>query len=341
MDESKAMKDLNGRIQQLTKLILTSQTVDEASRPGSPVKVDFDMSPYQLQQELLSARREIESQAVQLLSLENSLRDRPLLPPDAPESEKDKLIMEQGKTIRELEIVVKGYEDNLGEPLRAVREDVESEWQVKLDEELKKRKEKEAWADELVKQLEKEKKVRRKQGQTPGTNSSFFQMRVKLENERQALAAFVSKFDALGLGGLGLPPIPVSSISTSVPFNPPKPTPGGANAIFAERQKNRLLVGSLEPFKITETNEPGSNSAMNVTESPLRPSTKTRMENQPSLFEEEWEGISMHAEDFESETMVTVKAAVPVKEKKSSFLKTIGVEVKDVFGMGKENVPTS
>lgn len=67
--------------------------------------------------------------------------------------------MDQGRTIRELEIVVKGYEDNLGEPLRAVREDVESEWQVKLDEEIKKRQEKEAWADELVKQLEKEKKV--------------------------------------------------------------------------------------------------------------------------------------------------------------------------------------
>jgi len=48
MDESKAMKDLNSRIKQLTKLILTSQTVDEASRPGSPVKIDFDMSPYQV-----------------------------------------------------------------------------------------------------------------------------------------------------------------------------------------------------------------------------------------------------------------------------------------------------
>ena len=180
------MKDLNSRIKQLTKLILTSQTVEEASRPGSPVKIDFDMSPYQvrsrstgsvspfgllglisrhsplqLQQELLSARRELESQAVQILSLENTLRDRPLLPPDAPESEKDNLIMDQGKTIRELEIVVKGYEENLGEPLRAVREDVESEWQVKLDEEIKKRKEKEAWADELVKQLDREKKVRR------------------------------------------------------------------------------------------------------------------------------------------------------------------------------------
>jgi len=71
-------------------------------------------------------------------------------------------------------------------------------------------------------------------------------MRVKLENERQALAAFVSKFDALGLGGLGLPSIPVSSLLTTTPFNPPKPTPGGANAIFAERQENRLVVDPLE-----------------------------------------------------------------------------------------------
>ena len=48
------MNDLNGRIQQLTKLILTSATVDEnkgedgESRPVSPVKIDFDMSPYQV-----------------------------------------------------------------------------------------------------------------------------------------------------------------------------------------------------------------------------------------------------------------------------------------------------
>jgi centromeric protein E len=46
------MRDLNARIRQLTKLILTSQTVDETkgdqSRPGSPAKVDFDMTPYQV-----------------------------------------------------------------------------------------------------------------------------------------------------------------------------------------------------------------------------------------------------------------------------------------------------
>ena len=67
--------------------------------------------------------------------------------------------MEQAKTIRELEIVVRGYEDTLGEPLRKVKEDVEREWAVKLEQEVKLREEKSVWADELVKQLEKERKV--------------------------------------------------------------------------------------------------------------------------------------------------------------------------------------
>jgi len=55
---------------------------------------------------------------------------------------------------------VSGYEDNLGEPLRAVREDVEREWAEKLEREIRMREEKEQWAGELVRQLEKEKKVR-------------------------------------------------------------------------------------------------------------------------------------------------------------------------------------
>lgn len=45
------MTDLNTRIKQLTKLILTSQTVDDngdKSRPSSPSKLDFDLSPYQV-----------------------------------------------------------------------------------------------------------------------------------------------------------------------------------------------------------------------------------------------------------------------------------------------------
>lgn len=114
----------------------------------------------QLQQELLGARLQLESQSNQILSLEATLLARPALPTSAPEDEKDKLIAEQGRTIRELEIVVRGYEDNLGEPLRAVREDVEKEWQGKLAAERRVVEEKEAWAGELVRQLEKEKKVR-------------------------------------------------------------------------------------------------------------------------------------------------------------------------------------
>ena len=159
------MNDLNSRIRQLTKLILTSATVDENkgeegdSRPASPVKIDFDMSPYQLQQELLAARLQMESQANQILSLEASLLARPALPADAKEDEKNKLIAEQAKTIRELEIVVRGYEENLGEPLRKVKEDVEKEWSEKLDEEKKKSEQNEKWAEEVVKALEKEKKV--------------------------------------------------------------------------------------------------------------------------------------------------------------------------------------
>lgn len=102
---------------------------------------------------------QLETQATQILSLEASLMARPPLPTTAPENEKDKLIAEQIKTIRELEIVVRGYEENLGEPLRAVKEDVEREWKDKLEEEKRLREEKERWAAELVKQLEKEKKV--------------------------------------------------------------------------------------------------------------------------------------------------------------------------------------
>ena len=52
IDENKAMKELNGQIEQLTKLILMSQNVDETkgdnSWAGSPIKVNFDMLPYQV-----------------------------------------------------------------------------------------------------------------------------------------------------------------------------------------------------------------------------------------------------------------------------------------------------
>ncbi|KAI6156511.1 P-loop containing nucleoside triphosphate hydrolase protein [Pisolithus thermaeus] len=288
VDESKAMRDLNSRIQQLTKLILTSQSVDEnkgdESRPASPSKVDFDMSPYQLQQELLAAHRQIESQSNQILSLEAALLARPEISPDAPESEKDKLIAEQQKTIRELEIVVRGYEDNLGEPLRQVKEDVEREWGERLQAEARKREEKEAWATELVRQLEKEKRVR-----------------TKLEEERRALAAFVSKFDSLGLG-LG------SNLTSKV--KPAKPTLGGATQAFAERQQNR------------HTNV---NTTTIIEESPMRMDVR----NEPRLLdqtpEEDWSIVEDAS--FEAEAR-KLKGGGKRAESPS----------KEVFGR-KENIP--
>ena len=106
----------------------------------------------------------------------------PELPADVPESKRDKLIECQSKTIQEVEIIIKGYEENLGEPLRAIKEHIEKEWILKLKGETKIKEEKEAWANELVRELEKEKSLR-----------------VKLEEERCTVAAFVSKFDSLGL----------------------------------------------------------------------------------------------------------------------------------------------
>jgi len=81
------------------------------------------------------------------------------VPSDATDEDKDKLLVEQAKTIKELEMVIRGYEDNLGEPLRAVREDVEKEWKGRVDVERKMREEKEEWGNELVRQLEREKQV--------------------------------------------------------------------------------------------------------------------------------------------------------------------------------------
>ncbi|KAF9222882.1 hypothetical protein BS17DRAFT_818206 [Gyrodon lividus] len=86
----------------------------------------------ELQQELLAVRRQLESQATHILSLEAALFAHPELPPDAPETEKGELTADPQKTIWELEIVVCEYEDNLGEPLRQVREDVEREWKLSI-----------------------------------------------------------------------------------------------------------------------------------------------------------------------------------------------------------------
>ncbi|KZV88256.1 kinesin-domain-containing protein [Exidia glandulosa HHB12029] len=241
VDESRAMHDLQSRIKQLTKLILTSQTVDENKNDGeeSPTKLNFDLSTYELQQELLLARRELDIQANQILSLEAALSACPPLPADAPEDEKDKLIIEQTRTIRELEIVVRGYEDNLGEPLRAVREDVEREWIGKVEEERKVREEKEAWAQELIRQLEREK-----------------QLRQKLEDEKRALQIFVTDIEQISFR---------SRTGTQLP----RPSMSGATA-FAEMRRRSNTVGNATGLSdATNTNSP---SPFKMDGSKLKPS---------------------------------------------------------------------
>ena len=140
--------------------MLTEKLLVLQSRPASPSKLDFDLSPFQLQEQLLSAMRTIESQANQILSLEATLSAQPLLPSDAPETEKDHLINDLRKTVKELEIVTRGYEENLGAPLRAVKEDVEREWKPRVEELEQTVSDKTSYIEELEKALEREKQVR-------------------------------------------------------------------------------------------------------------------------------------------------------------------------------------
>ncbi|KAJ4468831.1 P-loop containing nucleoside triphosphate hydrolase protein [Lentinula aciculospora] len=259
-DESQAMQDLQSRIQQLTKLILTSQTVtDEAaggpageSRPVSPIKVDFDMSPYQLHQELLTARLQLSSQATQILSLEAALEAAGAVESSAPSdaSDKDKTIQDQTKTIEEQAKRIRELENTrFTREASPSREDMEREhrdWSSKFDEEKKKREEKERWAEELVRQLEKEKWIR-----------------TKLEEERRALAAFVSKFDSLGMGST----IPASNMST------PVSSPAG-------RRRSSVAAGSIS-IQLTGFGDPTSSST-----SPLRLPEGHIYAGVPSLLEQ-------------------------------------------------------
>ncbi|KAG9024390.1 Kinesin-like protein kip2, partial [Tulasnella sp. JGI-2019a] len=202
VDENKAMQDLNSRIKQLTKLILTSQSIEERgdeSRPASPCKLDFNLTPFQLQEELLSAKRTIESQATQILSLEATLSARPLLPADATETAKDRLIADMRQTVRELEIVTKGYEENLGAPLRAVKEDVEMEWKPRVESLEGKLEERRLYVEELEMALEKEK-----------------QLRLKSEKEKLALIGFVREIDSHISIKSGIAPSPSTA---SMPYS--------------------------------------------------------------------------------------------------------------------------
>jgi centromeric protein E len=153
---------------------------------------------------------------------------------------------------------------------------------------VKKREEKEAWAAELVRQLDKEKKV----SLCMLIYFSFcgaknrVQLRIKLEEERRALASFVSKFDSLGLSAL------------PSKLKPAKPTPGGASAAFAERQQSR--AANVAPAIIEDAEC-----------SPVRVDFSS-MKAQPSLLdqmpEEEWcimDDVSFEMESVRHKSGVT------------------------------------
>ena len=116
----------------------------------------------------------METQARQILSLEAALEQRPTTDAlDDPRDDKDKVISEQSERIRELEGLLSGSgeQEDIGqfaERIRKIREEVErnvkaaaeKEWAAKVEEEKRRAEEKQTWAEEVVKELEKEKKVR-------------------------------------------------------------------------------------------------------------------------------------------------------------------------------------
>lgn len=105
---------------------------------------------------MFAAKVKIDEQAVEVERLEEELRSRPPLPANAPESEKDKLIAQLQGQVNLYKMINEGYEANLGAPMRKVAEDVEKEWQPKVDKWKRKEEEARLFAVEISKKLEKE-----------------------------------------------------------------------------------------------------------------------------------------------------------------------------------------
>ena len=74
----------------------------------------------------------------------------------APESDKDKLIAQLQGQVSLYKMINDGYEANLGAPMRKVAEDVEKEWQPKVDEWRRKEEEARLFAVEISRKLERE-----------------------------------------------------------------------------------------------------------------------------------------------------------------------------------------
>lgn len=158
-----------------------------------------------------------------------------------------------------------------------------------------------------------------------------------MEEERRALAAFVTKFDSLGL-------------KLPCKLQPPKPTPGGALTAYAERRQSKFtLPSSLSDATITHSNSAKSlntpsykgnnnNANMNITNnniaeetSPIRPSL---FKSQPRLLDQVMpEEADMSYDEFEVEQQLLNTSVVAGK-----LLGGGGkMNARDVFG-DKENI---
>ena len=140
-----------------------------------------------MEKELLAARRQLETQASQILSLENAIATRPkeqseeereAKERDAEESaQKDSLIASQAARIRALEDALQNASSSTAASSSALSSQV-AELTKSLQAEQRKRAEADRFANELVRALEKEKRGRK-----------------QVEDEKKALNAFVEKFD--------------------------------------------------------------------------------------------------------------------------------------------------
>lgn len=163
-----------------------------------------------------------------------------------------------------------------------------------------------------------------------------------MEEERRALAAFVTKFDSLGLG-----------LALSSKLQPPKPRPGGALTAYAERRHSKLNSSSasdglLNSAAIAHSNSPKSShksnnasitTITNIAEdtSPIRP---IQFKSQPRLLDQVMpEEADMSFDEFEVEQQLlntSVWAPAVGNGKMVGGGKTT-INGRDVFG-DKENI---
>ena len=161
-----------------------------------------------------------------------------------------------------------------------------------------------------------------------------------MEEERRALAAFVTKFDSLGL-------------TLPSKLQPPKPTPGGALTAYAERRQSKftsssLSDGLLNGATITHSNSTkplntpykGNNNNANITTniaedtSPIRP---TQFKSQPRLLDQVMpEEVDMSFDEFEVEQQLLNTSILTSVGKIIGGGKT-AANARDVFG-DKENI---